>query len=399
MQKIDRILSTIKCGTEEIILEEELIKKLEENRSLIIKFGCDPTAPDIHLGHVVILKKLRELQNLGHEVHFLIGDFTAQIGDPTGKNKTRPVLSSLEVKNNSSTYKDQAFKILDRKKTIIRYNGDWFNFMNANDIIKLASKQTVARMLEREDFSKRYSLGKSISIHEFLYPLIHGYDSVAISADIEIGGTDQKFNMLMGRELQRQKGQAPQVTITMPLCMGVDGINKMSKSSKNYISLNEDPDEMFGKIMSISDTLMWHYYKLLSSKNSAEIQSLKRSVAEGENPRNIKFKLAKDIVTQFHSKTLSQQSYENFIRLFQKKRTPKNVPEIEMSLIKGKIRLTNLLKITNLVPSTSEAIRMISQGAVKIDGCKINDIKFTLSCNTSSNLQVGKRKFIKVILT
>lgn len=315
---IEKTLEVIKRGTDEVLLEAELIEKLKENRPLIVKFGCDPTAPDIHLGHTVVINKLKQLQDLGHEIHFLIGNFTAQIGDPTGKNATRPPLSASDVEENAKTYQTQIFKILDKDKTIVKRNGDWFDQMSAGDMIKLAAKQTVARMLERDDFSKRYKSGQGIAIHEFLYPLVQGYDSVAMEADIELGGTDQKFNLLMGRELQKNAGQKSQIVITMPLLEGLDGVKKMSKSANNYIGIDETPDEMFGKIMSISDELMWRYYELLSFKSLDEIKALKEAVFEGKNPRDVKVLLAKEIIARFHDEKEAIKAEENFIARFQK---------------------------------------------------------------------------------
>lgn len=395
MSSIQQTLEIIKRGTDEVLVEEELIKKLEKNKPLVIKFGCDPTAPDIHLGHTVVINKLKQLQDLGHEIHFLIGDFTAQIGDPTGKNATRPALTAEEVAANAETYTNQVFKILDREKTIIRRNGDWFNKMSASDMIKLASNSTVARMLERDDFSKRYKGGESISIHEFLYPLVQGYDSIAMEADIELGGTDQKFNLLMGRELQKQKGKEPQVIVTMPLLEGLDGIKKMSKSSQNYIGIEEPANEIFGKMMSISDDLMWRYYELLSFKSLEDIAKLKQDVENGTNPRDIKIELAKEIIERFHTKEDAERAHQDFIQRFQKNQIPDdlNVVELEQEL-----PITNLLKEAGLVTSTSDANRMIKQGAVKIDGEKINDNKAVFGKGTDNVFQVGKRKFAKIII-
>ena len=398
MHSIKEILSVIKHGSEEVLLEEELITKLKKNKPLIVKFGCDPTAPDIHLGHTVVINKLRQLQDFGCEIHFLIGNFTAQIGDPTGKNATRPRLSSAEVEENAKTYQRQIFKILDREKTVVKRNGDWFDQMTASDMIKLASKQTVARMLDRNDLSKRYKSGQGIAIHEFLYPLVQGYDSVAMVADIELGGTDQKFNLLMGRELQKQAGQIAQVIITMPLLEGLDGIKKMSKSARNYIGIEEPADEMFGKIMSISDELMWRYYDLLSFKSISEIKNLKKSVTQGKNPRDIKIELAKEIITRFHDDKEAQKAHQNFIDRFQKNKIPEDMPEETIILEEGYIPIGNVLKIAGLVSSTSEAIRMIKQGAVKINGEKVEDMQLALKQKTSDVYQVGKRKFAKITL-
>lgn len=398
MHSIEETLSIMKRGAEEALLEEDLIAKLKKNKPLIIKFGCDPTAPDIHLGHTVVINKLRQLQDLGHEIHFLIGNFTAQIGDPTGKNTTRPPLSAADVEENARTYQKQIFKILDQEKTVIKRNGDWFDQMTAGDMIKLASKQTVARMLERDDFSKRYKSGQGIAIHEFLYPLVQGYDSVAMVADIELGGTDQKFNLLMGRELQKQAGQEPQVIITMPLLEGLDGVKKMSKSANNYIGIEEPADEMFGKIMSISDELMWRYYELLSFKPMTEIESLKEAVLQGKNPRDVKIDLAKEIIVRFHNEEAARKAHQNFIDRFQKNQIPEDMPEETITLTEDNMPIANVLKLAGLVASTSEAIRMIKQGAVKINGDKVEDAQLALKQQTSDIYQVGKRKFAKIIL-
>lgn len=398
MHSIEETLSVIRRGAEEVLLEEDLIAKLKKKKPLIVKFGCDPTAPDIHLGHTVVINKLRQLQDLGHEIHFLIGNFTAQIGDPTGKNTTRPPLSAADVEENAKTYQKQIFKILDQEKTVVKRNGDWFDQMSASDMIKLASKQTVARMLERDDFSKRYKSGQGIAIHEFLYPLVQGYDSVAMVADIELGGTDQKFNLLMGRELQKQAGQEPQVIITMPLLEGLDGVKKMSKSANNYIGIEEPADEMFGKIMSISDELMWRYYELLSFKPMTEIESLKEAVNNGQNPRDVKIDLAKEIIARFHDEAAAQKAHQNFIDRFQKNQMPEDMPEETITLAEDNMPIANVLKLAGLVSSTSEAIRMIKQGAVKINGDKVEDTQLTLKQNTSDVYQVGKRKFAKITL-
>jgi tyrosyl-tRNA synthetase len=396
MPSIKETLEIIKRGTDEVLIENELIKKLEKNRPLIIKFGCDPTAPDIHLGHTVVINKLRQLQDLGHEIHFLIGDFTAQIGDPTGKNATRPPLTKEEVAFNAETYTKQVFKILDKEKTIVRRNGDWFDKMSAGEMIKLASNSTVARMLERDDFSKRYKGGQSISIHEFLYPLVQGYDSVAMNADIELGGTDQKFNLLMGRELQKQNNQEPQIIITMPLLEGLDGVKKMSKSSHNYIGIEEPANDIFGKIMSISDELMWRYYELLSFISLDAIAELKAEVADGKNPRDIKIELARELIERFHSKEDAESAYQDFVQRFQKNQIPDDINVVELDI--NELPIANLLKEAGLVASTSEANRMIKQGAVKIDGEKVEDNKAVFGKGTENVFQVGKRKFAKIII-
>ena len=392
------VLAEIERGTNEILPHGALIEKLKLNRPLIVKLGCDPTAADLHLGHTVVINKLRTLQNLGHEIHFLIGDFTAQIGDPTGKNITRPPMTALEVKQNAQTYTSQVLKILDPDKTVIRYNGDWFNKMSAADMIQLASCETVARMLERDDFSKRYTQNSPIAIHEFLYPLVQGHDSVVMKADIELGGTDQKFNLLMGRHLQKQAKQAQQVIITMPLLEGLDGVKKMSKSQDNYIGIAEAPEQMFGKIMSISDDLMWRYYALLSFKSKLEINQLQSQVKEGLNPRDVKMMLAHELIVRFHSHSAADQAQDAFINRFRKGQLPDNIPELTIVVDDAVLSVVSILKRAELVQSTSEAMRMIRQGAVKIDGQKISDIAMNMESPNTSIYQVGKRKFAKIIL-
>jgi len=389
------ILEIIGRGAVEIISLTELKKKLALGRPLKIKAGFDPTAPDLHLGHTVLINKLRQWQDLGHEIIFIIGDFTAMIGDPSGRNVTRPPLAKEEVEKNAATYQQQIFKILDKKKTKIVFNSAWMQNMNAAELIKLASSYTVARMLERADFEKRYRAKQSIAIHEFLYPLVQGYDSVMVKADIELGGSDQKFNLLMGRELQKHFHQEQQVVITMPLLEGLDGVQKMSKSYNNYIGINEVPEEMFGKLMSISDELMWRYFALLSFRTTAEIDKLKEEVKNGKNPRDVKMLLAEELITRFHNKESAKKARENFIARFQKGEMPEHIEAIEISVPKEGLPLANLLKQANLVPSTSDAIRMIEQGAVKIDGNKISDKKFL--CQASEHIyQVGKRRFVRV---
>jgi len=397
MQNIEQALDLIYRGTDEVLVKEELVAKLKENRSLVIKFGCDPTAPDIHLGHTVVINKLKHMQDMGHKIHFLIGDFTAQIGDPTGKSATRPELSKEDIMLNAKTYTEQVFKILDKNKTVVCYNSEWFEKMTSVDMIKLASKMTVARMLERDDFSKRYRSGQSISVHEFLYPLVQGYDSVAMHSDIEIGGTDQKFNLLVGRELQKGAGQKPQTVITMPLLEGLDGVKKMSKSSGNYIGITESPNEMFGKLMSISDELMWRYYELLSFESNEYISNLKQEVANGKNPRDVKIVLAQEIISRFHSQECAIKAYDDFIKRFQKNQIPDEIPEFEF-VLENTLAIGNLLKDAKLVASTSEALRMIRQGAVKINGEKVADTKHQCEKNTQAVYQVGKRKFARVSL-
>ena len=392
---IDETLAIIQRGADEILPLEELKKKLEKNKPLRVKLGMDPTAPDLHLGHTVVINKMKQLQDLGHEIIFLIGDFTGMIGDPTGKNVTRKPLTKADVLENAKSYEDQVFKILDKDKTRIAFNSEWMGKMSSAEMISLASRQTVARMLERDDFSKRYKGGQAISIHEFLYPLVQGYDSVALRADIELGGSDQKFNLLVGRELQKQADMEPQVILTMPILEGLDGVQKMSKSLGNYIGIDEDPDSMFGKIMSISDDLMWRYLELLSFESLETIESWKKEVEDGENPRNIKFRLAEEIITRFHNKDQAQKAQQNFIDRFAKNQIPDEMDEFSFS--KG-IKVANLLKDSNLVSSTSEAFRMIKQGAVKIDGEKLTDKDLAPDEGTLV-FQVGKRKFARVTIS
>ncbi|GAB4509351.1 MAG: tyrosine--tRNA ligase [Sulfuricaulis sp.] len=390
-------LRLIKRGTEEILLESELVERLKSGRRLRVKAGFDPTAPDLHLGHTVLINKLRQFQDLGHEVLFLIGDFTGMIGDPTGKNTTRPPLSRDEVIENARTYEKQIFKILDRDRTQVLFNSEWLGKLGATDLIRLAATHTVARMLERDDFSKRYKSSQPIAIHEFLYPLIQGYDSVAMRADVELGGTDQKFNLLVGRELQKLNGQTPQVVITMPLLEGTDGVNKMSKSLGNYIGIDEAPDEMFGKLMSISDKLMWRYFDLLSFEHTDKIALMKRSVEEGANPRDIKFELAKEIVSRFHGgPKVGQDAMQNFIARFQQREIPADISEIELAGNGKGLALPRVLKEAGLTASTSEAMRLIKQGGVRIDGEKAEDPAQEIYPGQAHVFQVGKRKFMRV---
>ena len=388
-------LPVFQRGADEILPLDELKKKLEKNKPLRIKAGFDPTAPDLHLGHTVLINKLKQLQDLGHEILFLIGDFTGMIGDPTGKSATRPPLTQEQVVENAQSYQDQVFKILDKEKTKVVYNSQWMNKMSSADMIKLASQQTVARMLERDDFSKRYKSGKSISIHEFLYPLIQGYDSVALESDVELGGTDQKFNLLMGRELQKQSNMEQQVILTMPILEGLDGAQKMSKSLDNYIGIDDAPDDMFGKIMSISDELMWRYLELLSFESLETIASWKDEVTNGENPRNIKFRLADEIITRFHNNDAAKQAQQNFINRFAKNKVPDEMPEFNFD---AGIKIANLLKDAGLVNSTSDAFRMIKEGAAKIEGEKISDRNLVPESGTAV-YQVGKRKFARVTIS
>ena len=392
-------LEQIKRGAHEILLESALVERLNEGRSLRIKAGFDPTAPDLHLGHTVLLNKLRQFQDLGHEAIFLIGDFTGMIGDPSGKNVTRKPLSRDEVIENAETYETQIFKILDPEKTLVMFNSSWMNKMDAADLIQLAARHTVARMLERDDFSKRYSSGQPIAIHEFIYPLVQGYDSVALKADVELGGTDQKFNLLVGRQLQEAYGQAPQVVLTMPILEGLDGVQKMSKSLNNYIGIAELPDDMFGKLMSISDELMWRYFELLSFRSLAEIGKLRREMDEGRNPRDIKFELGRELVARFHSQSDADRARDNFIARFQKGALPEDMPEVSLAAAGEGIPIANALKDAGLTPSTSEALRMIRQGAVRIDGERVSDPKLLLVAGTSCICQVGKRRFAQVVIS
>ncbi|MCH2264216.1 MAG: tyrosine--tRNA ligase [SAR86 cluster bacterium] len=392
----DTELELLLRGVEEIIPKKEFHKKLNKNRPLRIKLGFDPTAPDLHLGHTVILNKLKLFQDLGHEVIFLIGDFTGMVGDPSGVDETRPVLSEEEIKKNAKTYERQVFKILDKKKTEIRFNSEWMDNFSPKEFIKLSSAQTVARMLERDDFHKRYSSQKPISIHEFLYPLLQGYDSVALNADVELGGTDQKFNLLLGREVQKFYGMEPQIAFTLPLLEGLDGIKKMSKSLENYIAIEDEENDMFGKVMSVSDELMWRYFELLSFKSDKEINKLKRAQTNGENPRDIKFMLAEEIVDRFHGEGSGRKAREEFKSIFQRGKNPSNVVEIEIQLKEQDITLPRVLKEAGLVASTSEALRLIKQGAVKVEGEKIIDSKHKISPNSSLLYQIGKRKFSKI---
>ena len=393
---MDEALSLIKRGTDEILTESDLKKKLESGKQLVIKAGFDPTAPDLHLGHTVLLNKLRHFQDLGHKVIFLIGDFTGQIGDPSGKNKTRPTLDSDELIENAKTYEKQVFKILKKELTEVRFNSEWCNDLGAAGLIGLASKYNVARMLERDDFNKRYNSNQSIAVHEFLYPLVQGYDSVALNADVECGGTDQKFNLLVGRELQRAYDQEPQVVLTVPILEGLDGTNKMSKSLNNFIGIDEKPDEMFGKIMSISDDLMWRWFELLSFISEAEIKNLRQQVHGGANPRDIKFILAEELVDRFHGASNGSTCKEKFLQRFQKGSLPEEIKDISVEIESDSIPLTNLLKSTEMTSSTSEAMRLIKQGGVKIDSEKVSDPKLEIQSGSEAIYQVGKRKFLKI---
>ena len=392
-------LAQIKRGAAEILVEAELVDRLKSGGRLRVKAGFDPTAPDLHLGHTVLINKLRQFQDLGHEVLFLIGDFTGMIGDPTGKNVTRKPLTRDDVLENAATYEHQIYKILDPEKTTVMFNSQWMGEMSAADLIQVAAKHTVARMLERDDFSKRYAANQPIAIHEFLYPLIQGYDSVAMKADVELGGTDQKFNLLVGRELQKHYGQRPQVILTMPILEGLDGVQKMSKSLNNYIGINEPPDEMFGKLMSISDDLMWRYFELLSFRPLSEIEQLQQDVREGANPRDIKFQLGQEIVARFHDKAAAEAAQASFIARFQKGAMPDEIQEVTLESQDGVLGIANLLKDAKLTGSTSEAYRMIKQGAVRVDGERIQDKGLSIDAGNTHVFQVGKRRFARVTVT
>ena len=392
-------LAELKRGCEEILLEEELIAKLKTGKPLKIKAGFDPTAPDLHLGHTVLINKLRAFQQLGHEVIFLIGDFTGMIGDPSGKNVTRKPLSREDVLANAETYKEQVFKILDPAKTRVAFNSEWMGELGAAGMIKLASRQTVARMLERDDFKKRFANNQSISIHEFLYPLVQGWDSVALQADVEMGGTDQRFNLLMGRELQKEEGMRPQTVMMVPLLEGLDGVQKMSKSLGNYVGITDAPNDMFGKIMSISDELMWRYYDLLSFRPVSEVQQLKHDVQNGTNPRDVKILLAKEIIARFHDDAAAEAAHQDFTQRFSKNALPDEIPELTVTCTADSMPIANLLKEAALVDSTSEAIRMIKQGAVKLNGDeKVEDPKLEIAKGSTQIYQVGKRKFARITL-
>jgi len=396
MSDIKQALALLARGTDEITKVEELEKRLKDGKRLRVKVGFDPTAPDLHLGHTVIINKMRQFQDLGHEVIFLIGDFTGMIGDPTGKNATRKPLTPEEVKENAETYASQVFKILDPEKTVIRFNSEWLGELGAEGMIRLAAKYTVARMLERDDFKKRFADNQPIAIHEFLYPLAQGYDSVALEADVEMGGTDQLFNLLVGRTLQAQYGQKPQVIVTLPLLEGLDGVQKMSKSLGNYVGITDAPDEMFGKLMSISDDLMWRYFDLLSFRGNEEIARLKAEVAGGRNPRDVKFLLCEEIIERFHDRAAAVGAREAFIARFQQGQMPDDIPEKALETGGEGIGLAAALTACGLTGSNSEAFRMIKQGAVKIDGEKVADQRLELAPGFGGVLQVGKRKFCKV---
>jgi tyrosyl-tRNA synthetase len=391
-------LSELCRGAEEILVEADLAARLALGRPLRVKAGFDPTAPDLHLGHVVLLNKMRQFQDFGHEVIFLIGDFTGMIGDPSGKSATRPPLTREEVAANAVTYTEQVYKILDPQKTRLEFNSRWMGKMDAVGLIELAAKHTVARMLERDDFHKRYKAGKPISIHEFLYPLVQGYDSVALRADVELGGTDQKFNLLVGRQLQQAYAQPPQIVMTMPLLVGLDGVNKMSKSLGNYVGIAEPPSEMFGKIMSISDELMWRYFELLSARSLQELQTLKQEAADGRNPRDIKYLLAEELITRFHDAAAAERAREEFIARHRDQSLPEDLPRIEVSAPSGSVGIAHLLKAAGLVGSTLEAIRLIQQGGVRLDGERVEDRAKTIPAGAEHVYQVGKRRFARVLV-
>ena len=398
MNAVKDAMQQIKRGTDEILLESELQEKLKRKKPLNIKAGFDPTAPDLHLGHTVLINKMRQFQELGHHIMFLIGDFTGLIGDPSGKSATRPALSPAEIQQNAMTYKQQVFKILNPDLTQICFNSDWHGNMSSADMIKLASKHTVARMLERDDFSKRFKSNQPISIHEFLYPLVQGYDSVAMKADVELGGTDQKFNLLVGREIQKSVGMEPQVILTMPILEGLDGGQKMSKSLNNYVGIEDSPNDMFGKLMSISDELMWRYFELLSFRPMAEIESFKNDVQMGKNPRDVKFLLAEEIITRFHSARAANTAKQDFIARFAKGAIPDEMPEVSLILQDAYIGVAAMLKQAGLTSSTSDSFRMIKQGAVKIDGEKVGDKGLQIKKGQQLVAQVGKRKFARILL-
>jgi len=399
MTEIDEQLKELARGTDEILSADALAERLNRKSQLIVKAGFDPTAPDLHIGHTVLINKMRQFQEFGHEVVFLIGDFTGMIGDPSGRNATRPPLTKDEIAANAATYEAQIFKILDPEVTRIEFNSTWMSKIDAAGLIRIAAQHTVARMLERDDFSKRYRSGQPIAIHEFLYPLVQGYDSVALRADVELGGTDQKFNLLVGRQLQQRYGQDPQIVMTTPLLVGLDGTQKMSKSLDNYIGITEPPGEMFGKIMSISDELMWRYFELLSLRKLAELSSLKKEVAEGLNPRDAKFELAEEIVARFHSRDAASRAKEEFIARFRQGELPESIREVSVASRDGGLGIAHVLKAAGLVSSTSEAIRMISQGAVRIDGERVEDRQREVRAGSSHVYQVGKRKFARIIVT
>ena len=393
---VTEVLLEIRRGVEEILVEAELIERLESGKSLRVKVGFDPTAPDLHLGHTVLINKMRQFQDLGHEIIFLIGDFTGMIGDPSGKNATRPALSREEIDQNALTYKEQVFKILDPDKTIVDFNSRWGNELGAEGMIRLASRYTVARMLERDDFSTRYRDGQPIAVHEFLYPLMQGYDSVALKADVELGGTDQKFNLLVGRELQKQYGLEPQIVLTVPLLEGLDGVQKMSKSLGNSVGITESPVEMYGKLMSISDELMWRYFELLSFRPLTDIKGLQEDVTAGANPRDVKYQLAHEIVERFHSASDAVKAHQSFVNQFQRGETPEDIVEVDIDNQGKDMPVANVIKSAGLAESTSEVYRLMAQGAVRIDGERVDDPKLTIKTGVSALFRVGKRRFARI---
>ena len=395
-KSVTEALLEIRRGAEEILVEAELIERLETGKPLRVKVGFDPTAPDLHLGHTVLINKMRQFQDLGHEIIFLIGDFTGMIGDPSGKNATRPALSPEEIAQNALTYKEQVFKILDPDKTIVDFNSRWGNELGAEGMIRLASRYTVARMLERDDFSTRYRDSQPIAVHEFLYPLMQGYDSVALKADVELGGTDQKFNLLVGRELQKQYGLEPQIVLTVPLLEGLDGVQKMSKSLGNSVGITESPVEMYGKLMSISDELMWRYFELLSFRPLTDIRRFQKEVATGANPRDIKYQLAHEIVERFHSASDAAKAHQSFVNQFQRGETPEDIVEVDIDNQGKDMPVANVIKSAGLAESTSEVYRLMAQGAVRIDGERVDDPKLTIKTGVSALFRVGKRRFARI---
>jgi tyrosyl-tRNA synthetase len=398
MDRVADQMAEIGRGADEILVEDELRERLRAGGAMRVKAGFDPTAPDLHLGHTVLINKMRQFQQLGHEVIFLIGDFTGLIGDPSGRNATRPALTEAQILENARTYKAQIFKILDPEATQVKFNSEWMGDFSAADLVGLASRHTVARMLERDDFKKRYEAGKSIAVHEFLYPLVQGYDSVALKADVELGGTDQKFNLLVGRQLQQAYGQRPQIVVTMPLLEGLDGINKMSKSLDNYVGITEPPAEMFGKLMSVSDDLMWRYFELLSFRSAQDLAALRQAASEGRNPRDIKFELALELVARFHDEGAATKANEAFIKRHRDNEIPEDIEAVTVQSQDGRIGLAQLLRQAQLVPSNSEGMRMIQQGAVRIDGERVEDRKLEITAGTTHVYQVGKRRFARVTL-
>ena len=398
MHSVKEQMEVIRRGADEVIVEVELEKRLQTGARLRVKVGFDPTAPDLHIGHTVLINKMRQFQQLGHEALFLIGDFTGMIGDPTGKSATRPALSKDEILENAKTYKDQVFRILDPDQTEIVFNSTWMDKMSAADLIQLAGKHTVARMLERDDFSKRYKGNRAISIHEFLYPLVQGYDSVAMKADVELGGTDQKFNLLVGRQLQQAYGQQPKIVVTMPLLEGLDGVQKMSKSLGNYVGITDPPADMFGKLMSISDDLMWRYFELLSFRSATDIAALQKAAREGRNPRDIKIELAMEIIERFHDGAAAEKARDEFIARFSRGEIPDEMSECELATENGELGIANVLRGAGLTASNAEGFRMLQQGAVRVDGVKVADRDLALKAGATYIIQVGKRKFAKVSL-